>query len=246
MKIIPLSEGAFSIDKTKVFIPFNVDADDLQARSTGSLLVEVQPFAVITQKDILIIDCGLGFNKEGQLQIHKNLADNNINYKDVTKVLLSHLHKDHAGGIAHLKDNSDAVELSFPNAVYYVQQAELDYALKTGKPSYITDELEILQNNSQVVLLNGDEIIDGYIECLMTCGHSPHHQAFKIKEGQEIVFFGGDEAPQLSQMKNRFIAKYDYDGKKAMELRRTWWQQGREEGWKFLFYHDIKTPVYPS
>jgi hypothetical protein len=34
-------------------------------------------------------------------------------------------------------------------------------------------------------------------------------------------FFGGDDAPQLQQMKHRFVAKYDFDGKKAMELRRT-------------------------
>jgi hypothetical protein len=48
----------------------------------------------------------------------------------------------------------------------------------------------------------------------------------------------------LQQMKNKFIAKYDYDGKKCMELRQQWWQQGKEERWTFLFYHDIKTPVF--
>ena len=56
-------------------------------------------------------------------------------------------------------------------------------------------------------------------------------------------FFGGDDAPQLQQMKTRYAAKYDYDGKKAMELRQKWWEEGEEEGWTFLFYHDIKTPV---
>jgi hypothetical protein len=44
-------------------------------------------------------------------------------------------------------------------------------------------------------------------------------------------------------MKSRFIAKYDFDGKKCMELRQQWWQQGQDEKWTFLFYHDIKTPV---
>jgi len=45
-------------------------------------------------------------------------------------------------------------------------------------------------------------------------------------------------------MKTRFIAKYDHDGKKAMELRQKWWEIAADEHWKFLFYHDIKTPVY--
>jgi hypothetical protein len=43
-------------------------------------------------------------------------------------------------------------------------------------------------------------------------------------------------------MKNRFIAKYDFDGKKSMELRNQWWEQGKKEHWTFLFYHDIKSP----
>jgi hypothetical protein len=41
----------------------------------------------------------------------------------------------------------------------------------------------------------------------------------------------------------KYMAKYDYDGKKAMELRAAYAAQGAQEGWEFLFYHDIKTPV---
>ena len=65
-----------------------------------------------------------------------------------------------------------------------------------------------------------------------------------IEEDGEKLFFGADVAPQLNQMKSKFIAKYDFDGKLCMELRQQWWQQAHEEHWTFLFYHDIKTPVY--
>ena len=78
----------------------------------------------------------------------------------------------------------------------------------------------------------------------MTHAHSPHHQVFWIEEGGEKIFFGADDAPQLQQMKHRFVAKYDYDGRKAMELRKQWWVEGAKEGWNFLFYHDVKTPMY--
>ena len=63
MNIIPLSEGAFTVDKTKQFIPFDLAKDNLQDRNTGSLLVEIQPFVIITSKDILLLDTGLGFTK---------------------------------------------------------------------------------------------------------------------------------------------------------------------------------------
>jgi hypothetical protein len=95
-----------------------------------------------------------------------------------------------------------------------------------------------------VFFMKGDGTIDGYIHYEVTGAHSPFHQVFRIEEGAQKVFFGGDVAPQLQQMKNRFIAKYDFDGKKCMELRQQWWQQGQQENWTFLFYHDIKTPVF--
>jgi hypothetical protein len=120
----------------------------------------------------------------------------------------------------------------------------MNFAFEKGFPSYIPDELECLKNASNVKLLEGNGVLAGYIRYEITAAHSPFHQVFFIVDGGETVFFGGDDAPQLQQMKSRFVAKYDYDGKKCMELRQKWWQQGKEENWSFLFYHDIKTPVY--
>ena len=242
--IIPLSEGSFTIDKTKLFVPFDDAEHKLNDRPTGSLLVEIQPFVVITSKDVLLLDTGLGFhdNKHGQMQLHYNLEQAGIKPEQVTKVLMTHLHKDHAGGISMDTDHS---RLSLPNATYYIQTRELDYAYEAGAPSFIFDELMPLRYSSQVHLLHDDEgVIDGYIHYQHTGAHSRHHQVFWIKVGGETSFFGGDDAPQLQQMKVRYKTKYDFNPDKAMELRQQWWEQGQREGWKFLFYHDIKTPVY--
>lgn len=241
MQIIPLSEGAFTVDQTKKFIAFQLGKDDLQQRNKGSLLVEIQPFAIITSKDILVLDTGLGFADEnGQLQIHKNLAANGINATDVTKVLLSHLHKDHSGGIA--QTNKKIV--SFENATYFINKSEWNFALEKGFPSYHKDDFLLLEKSSKLHFTEGTGVIEDYIHFEVTGAHCPFHQVFKIIENDEIAFFGGDVAPQLHQMKNRFKAKYDFDGAKAMQLRQEWWKQGEEEKWTFLFYHDIKYPTY--
>jgi glyoxylase-like metal-dependent hydrolase (beta-lactamase superfamily II) len=108
MNIIPLSEGTFTVDKTKLFVPFKEQDDELQKRPIGSLLVEIQPFVVITPKDILVLDTGLGFKKNNELQIHQNLRANGIEPSSVTKVLLTHLHKDHAGGIVQRTDDESS------------------------------------------------------------------------------------------------------------------------------------------
>jgi len=241
MKIIPLSEGAFTIDQTKKFIPFNTEKDDLQQRNKGSILVEIQPFIIITSKDILLLDTGLGLADEtGKLEIHKNLSAEGLNPSDVTKVLLSHLHKDHTGGIA--QPNKRIV--SFENATYYINKNEWDFAIEKGGSSYHKNDFLLLEKSGKVNFTEGDGFIDNYIQYEVTGAHCPFHQVFKINENGKIIFFGGDVAPQLHQMKSRFKAKYDYDGAAALQLRQKWWQQGEKEKWTFLFYHDIKYPSY--
>ena len=250
MKIFPLSEGSFTIDQTKLFVPFDESRHELNDRPRGSLLVEVQPFLVITSKDVLLLDTGLGFeNNEGKLQIHENIRAAGYEPGDVTKVLLSHLHKDHAGGVSNpgAKRFGDQDVMNFPNAKYYLQQRELDFAWKKGLPSFIPDEIEPLLQSHLVHFMHDDKgVIDDYIFYEHTGAHSENHQVFWIKEGNEIIFFGGDDAPQHHQMKVKYKTKYDHDADKAMQLRQQWWKQGNEEGWKFLFYHDISTPTYQA
>jgi glyoxylase-like metal-dependent hydrolase (beta-lactamase superfamily II) len=247
MKIFPLSEGNFTIDKTKLFVPYNEEEHVLNDRPRGSLLVEIQPFLIETSKDLILLDTGLGYEVDGELQIYRNIRKAGYEPGQVTKVLLSHLHKDHAGGISKPSTQrfSGTDEMNFPNAQYYVQKRELDHAWKTGMPSFSTDEVEPLMHSHQVHFLHDDEgAIDDYISYSHTGGHSPYHQAFWIRDEGETVFFGGDEAPQLQQMKVRYKTKYDANPERAMELRVKWWEEGNRERWTFLFYHDIKVPMY--
>ena len=245
MKVIPLSEGSFSIDHTKRFLPIDTSKESLQARASGSLLVEVQPFAVVLDGSTVLLDAGLGFTDEGGVpQIHRNLAEAGISPYDIDMVLLTHLHKDHAAGLVRKDPATGDMLPSFPNARYFVQREEFEEALSKDGPSYDTGRLEVLRNDSRLVLLEGEGWIEDTVRYMPSGGHSPFHQVFWIENAGETLFFGGDEAPQLQQMRFPYVAKYDFDGRKAREWRREWWQKGREEGWTFLFYHDVKTPTY--
>ncbi|OMP77628.1 MULTISPECIES: MBL fold metallo-hydrolase [unclassified Chitinophaga] len=242
-RIIPLSEGSFTVDATKQFVPYNPSVDTMQQRTGGSLLVEIQPFLVITNQDFILFDTGLGLrNKDGVLQIHQHLIDNGVNPMEITKVLMSHLHKDHSGGVSAEDPITGQRQLTFPHATYYVNRQEFQYALENDGKSYLGSDISLLQNYDNVVFTEGDGTIDDYISYWVTGGHCPYHQVFLINDEDGKVFFGGDEAPQMSFMIRRFAAKYDYDGKRGLELREQFKQRGAEEDWTFLYYHDTKTP----
>lgn len=243
MKIIPLSEGSFTIDQTKLFVPFDPQKDKLQERPRGSLLVEIQPFLIETANDLLLLDAGLGFQQNGVLQLFNSISDASYSPSDVTKVLMSHLHRDHAGGLT-FKDSFGNSQISFPQADHYISSKEFEFVLQGGNASYDVSPLKIIQQFDKLHLLDSEGQIGDTIFYMHSGGHSPFHQVFWVKEKNEVLFFGGDEAPQLQQLKTKFIAKYDSDGKRAMELRQQWWEESRLGGWKFLFYHDIQTPIF--
>ncbi len=246
MRIYPLSEGSFTIDQTKVFVPFNTNTENLQLRPKGSILVEIQPFVVVTENDIILLDTGLGyFNNAGILQIHANLMAIGIDPSSVTKVFMSHLHKDHAGGMTYVHPIHQERFVSFPYAKYYIQKREFEYAMSEPSASYIAEQVSILESFSGVEWLEEDHgTIDNLIHYQMTAGHCKFHQACWIKEQNETVFFGADVAPQLQQMKSKFVAKYDMDGRKSMEWRQLWWELAKIEQWNFAFYHDIQFPNF--
>jgi len=243
-EVHPLNEGYYTIGFDKVFHEFNPDIDDLKARPKGSLLVEIQPFLIKTPNDIILLDTGLGFHlRTGPLKIYENLRQHGVEPEDVNMVLVSHLHKDHAGALNFLNAEGES-QVSFPNATYYVSEDEYNYGIEKGATSYIVQDFGFLKNYSAVSWLGKEGKVNDYISYKQDGGHCKHHTSFTIRGEGETYFFGGDNAPQQNQMLVRYIAKYDYDGETAMALRKAYSEQGIKEHWYFLFYHDLKNPVY--
>ncbi len=242
-EIFPLNEGYYTIGFDKIFYPFDIDKDILEERSRGSLLVEIQPFLIITTDKNILLDAGLGFDNPdtGNLKIIDNLTKHGLEADDITDVVMSHLHKDHAGGFFYKKEGN--LELTFKKAVYHINSNEYNFASDTKNSlSYNTEEIKLLQERATISWFEGGKIFD-FIDYEEDGGHCPHHTSMLIHTLKGKYFFGGDVAPQLKQLKFRYIAKYDFDGKRSLELRQEYAAKGKEEDWTFLFYHDVKLPM---
>ena len=241
MQIHPLKEGSYSVDASKKFIPFNPEVDNPKDRP-ASLFIHVNPFLVETDTDLLLLDAGLGFKADdGELWLHKHIRSAGFNPEDVTQVLMSHLHYDHSGGLVIERDGRLAP--SFPKARHVIQQHEWEFALSGKSSSYHKEIFEALQNTVDLKLVDGSGELQPGISYELSGGHCPYHQVFWIEDQTDKCFFGGDELPEPEQLLRRFIAKYDYDGRKAMELREIYGKKAAAEGWKCLFYHAKNTTV---
>jgi len=241
MTIIPLQEGIFTVTPTKDFT--RITKEELKTADKALLTMAICPFLIVLPDDIILLDAGLGLLQDGKPVIVKLIEDAGYNANQISKVLLSHLHKDHIEGLGYM-DNGTFIQ-NFPDAEIYLQQNELHYALdQIASHSFNQEILEEISSLPNLVLMNDDTgSIGKYITYEVTGGHTPFHQAFWFKEDNVIAFYGADNLPQKSYLKFHIAYKSDYDGKKAMEDRQRWEQQAKDENWTVLFYHDISKNV---
>ena len=235
LQVYTLHEGSYSVDATKKFVPFDPTIHQAKDRP-ASLFIHVQPFLVKLNNTLILLDTGLGYsNAEGKLHLHENIKKAGFDPADIEMVLMSHLHFDHSGGMVH--NINGKMELSFPDAVYVMQRGEWETAFSSTSSSYHTDIFDFVQRNAQIKLMEGNGKLTPEISYELTGAHCPYHQVFLLASEGEKVFFGGDVLPEPEELIRKFIAKYDFDGRKAMELREEFGQKAVAEKWKCLFYH---------
>lgn len=237
MNITALKEGNFAVIDDKEFDILNTD------NGNNSLKMAIQPFLVEINNEYILLDVGLGWKMNEKPVIIELLEKQNIKPEQISRILLSHLHKDHVDGLFRL--NNEQYEQNFPEAKIYIQKREYESVIQEREdPSYTFDVLDILPKLNNVVWMNEDSgNITEQISYEVTGGHTPFHQSFWLRDNGETAFYGADNLPQRAYLKYQIAYKTDHDGRKAMELRQIWQKQAEQEHWKILLYHDMRHPI---
>jgi glyoxylase-like metal-dependent hydrolase (beta-lactamase superfamily II) len=179
----------------------------------------------------------------GATQLESALAEAGFTPDDVTMVINSHLHFDHAGGNTRRR-NDGTIALSFPNARYVIRQGEWDWAHRTNErtsASYFPHNFDPVQEAGAVEFVNADvELLPG-ITLRHTPGHTPHHQGVLITSGDERMFYLADIAPTVAHVPLPWIMGYDVEPLVTLETKRHLWAQSSDENWTVVFEHDAST-----
>src|SRR6202012_3256847 len=208
----------------------------------GSLFIHVNAFLVKTANDLILFDTGLGYkDTRDELLLHQHIRNAGFDPDEVTLVLMSHLHYDHSGGL--VVERNGKLEPSFPGAKHVIQKGEWEFGMSGKSSSYHKEIFEALQGKVDLQLVESDGELQEGIRYEVSGGHCPYHQVFWIDIEGSKVFFGGDELPEPEQLIRKFIAKYDYDGRKSAQLREEYGKIAAEQGWTCLFYHAKSLPV---
>jgi glyoxylase-like metal-dependent hydrolase (beta-lactamase superfamily II) len=186
---------------------------------------------------------------EGATQLEDALASAGFLPRDITRVINTHLHFDHAGGNTTMdpdleNDPRRHVRPTFPNATYVVQRGELEFARHTNertRASYLPHNFEPIAAAQRWQLLDGDEEVLPGISVRVTPGHVPYHQAVVLSQGGETAVFVGDLFPTTAHLPLPWIMGYDLEPLRTLESKRRLLDDALAGGWRLIFEHDPRT-----
>ena len=207
---------------------------------------------------LVLIDSGAG-NKEsakfheiygvenaalsGRTALETGLAQAGFAPDDVTLVINTHLHFDHAGGNTWRNEGGE-LRATFPNARYVVQRGEYEYALQPNErtsASYFPPNWDPIIAAGRFDLIDGAQDVRAGISVRMTPGHTPYHQSVMLCSGGETLCFLGDVAPTAHHLPLPWIMGYDVEPLVTMESKRALLGEALANDWQLLFEHDAHT-----
>ncbi len=164
---------------------------------------------------------------------------------DITIVVNTHLHFDHAGGNTNLDASSRPVP-AFPNARYFVSKAELEHAdrpTERDRASYLSDNWQPLVESGQLEPKETDyEVVPG-LRMQTIAGHNRSMQCWRLERGGKTMFGFADLVPMRAHVRLPWIMGYDLYPVETLEAKKKLLPQAAAENWICLFYHDPDEPV---
>jgi glyoxylase-like metal-dependent hydrolase (beta-lactamase superfamily II) len=217
---------------------------------------------VETADELVLIETGLGNKSDakaieiygidslptdpsaGADRIQAGVREAGFSLDDVTVVVNTHLHFDHAGGNTFL-DGEGRIQVAFPSARYYVQRKEWEYAHSTNertRASYLRHDFDPVEAAGKFSFLDGEVQVVPGISVTLTPGHTPHHQSVLLRSGGETACYLGDLVPTMAHLPLPWIMGYDVEPLVTLESKRAILGRALDEGWLLISTHDPVTP----
>ncbi|WAC73496.1 MBL fold metallo-hydrolase [Roseateles sp. SL47] len=189
----------------------------------------INAFLIHTGQQLVLVDAGAGaLYGDCCGQVLQQIRAAGYSPEQVDVVLLTHLHKDHVGGI------TASGRALFPNAVIRASKADLDYwsstTAKARAPDFLAsffdaavEALAPYKAAGRLRPIEGAGPIGDDIAAITSPGHTPGHLSYSFTSGGQTLVVMGDliHVAALQLPHPEVTVKYDSDGTAARQSRVT-------------------------
>lgn len=213
VRIHAVLQAVIPIPSTRLFdnAPARLPADLVPdyADASGNILMAIQSYLIESTSARVLVDTCFG---ESFLQsrgipdrFEESLAATGFGPGDISAVVCTHLHRDHAGRNTTQRDG--AWVPTFPNADYLLTAAEHQHWREfTGEDRAPSECVAPLEHHDKLRLVDPDHCVTDNIRLVPTAGHTAGHVSVRIESAGAVAYIGGDTVHHPIQIGNPDIA----------------------------------------
>lgn len=256
VEVVPDTE--FRLDGGAMFgvVPRNLWARVCPPDEQNRIRINMNCLFIETPSERILVDTGIGekwspktasmYGIDRKRSLSESLqAIAGVTPQEITIVLNTHLHFDHAGGNTRIDEQGKAVP-TFPNARYMISRAEFEHAespSERDRASYLSDDWRPLLDSGQLELK--DEVYEAVSGVCMENypGHNRTMQCLRLQRAGETLFSFADLVPMRAHVPYAWIMGYDLYPVETLTTKKQLLPVAAREGWLCLFYHDPDAPL---
>jgi len=206
----------------------------------------------ISEDKKILIDTGMGdkhLNKASYYQPHNliniNQAIKSFGYspKDITDVILTHLHFDHCG-YATMTDEDGKIVPSFPKAKYWLSKKQWETYLNPNLlevDSIFKDNIQPVHDAGILNLIEGNtQLYDGF-ELRLFDGHSTGQIVVYMDTENGKYTFPGDLIPTSAHIPIEWISGYDICALTSVNEKQRFLEEAVHGNYTLIYCHDSET-----
>ncbi len=202
---------------------------------------------------LILVDNGIGDKQDakffshyylhGDDSLHGNLKKAGFAPKEVTDMVLTHLHFDHCGGgVAYADKNKKNLELVFKNARYWSNEEHWQWATEPNareKASFIKENILPMKESGHLhyVPLNGPSPFEG-IDFLFVDGHTDKQMLPRFRYKGRTIVFMADLLPSVGHIPLPYVMGYDTRPLITLQEKERILTQAADEEWVLFLEHD--------
>lgn len=156
--------------------------------------LDCNSYLLETEAGLVLIDTGLGRNPE---LIEKNIREDGCTPEQITYILITHGHADHAGGCSYFREKYKARVIAPVYEADYIQNGDEEMlGLRAARAAgYYPEDYRFKPVRADIKVSHGDLIRVGQYEFYFyeARGHSVGGVCCAAKRGAETLFFSGDQ-----------------------------------------------------
>lgn len=221
------------------------------------ILLGLRCLLVETEDGLVLIDTGVGNKEDAKFRdiygvenegeptaLEDAICDAGFQPSDVTLIVNTHLHFDHAGGDTVAAPDGSLAP-SFPGVRHVVQKTEWEFAHTRNertRGSYFARNFDPVHEAALFDLVEGPAEIAPGIHVEPTPGHTPGHQSVRIESEGETAVYLADLVPTAAHLPLAWIMGYDVEPLVTLETKRGVLERARAERTLLIFEHDPEIP----